>query len=96
MNSPAADRLLSEFPPGSAEAWRKLVQTELKDVPFEKKVVTSTYDDANRLLGVIDWEGQTVMQGLHGISWRQWITSRLPRSANWSEGSPPWQPSTKP
>jgi methylmalonyl-CoA mutase len=39
---PTAGKLLAEFPPVSSEDWRKLVQTELKDVPFDKKMFTAT------------------------------------------------------
>ena len=38
----AAAGLLAEFPAAAPEAWRKLVQTELKDAPFEKKMFTAT------------------------------------------------------
>ncbi|HET7873781.1 MAG TPA: acyl-CoA mutase large subunit family protein, partial [Terriglobales bacterium] len=37
-------KLLTEFPTPPFEEWRKLVQTELKDVPFEKKMFSSTYE----------------------------------------------------
>src|SRR6185369_11502519 len=36
--------LLAEFPAPGFDAWRNLVQTELKDVPFEKKMLSSTYE----------------------------------------------------
>lgn len=35
-------RLLEEFEPVSFEDWRKLVQTELKEAPFEKRMFTAT------------------------------------------------------
>ncbi len=44
MKQNVTEKLLSEFPPQSVEAWRKLVQVELKEVPFEKKMVSSTYE----------------------------------------------------
>jgi methylmalonyl-CoA mutase len=44
MKQNPQDKLLSEFPPQSPEDWRKLVQAELKDVPFEKKMSSSTYE----------------------------------------------------
>src|SRR5437868_1589610 len=35
-------RLLDQFVPVSPEDWRRVVQAELKDVPFEKKMFSST------------------------------------------------------
>jgi len=35
-------KLLSEFPPVSYDDWRKVVQAELKDAPFDKKMFAST------------------------------------------------------
>src|SRR5579872_698789 len=37
-----AVKLLDEFAPVSFEDWRKLVQSELKDAPFDKKMFTAT------------------------------------------------------
>jgi methylmalonyl-CoA mutase len=39
---PNAVKLLREFPPVTPEDWRKLVQAELKDAPFDKKMFTNT------------------------------------------------------
>jgi len=39
---PVPDRLLAEFPPVTREAWRKLVEAELKGAPFDKKMLTAT------------------------------------------------------
>jgi methylmalonyl-CoA mutase len=39
---PTTGRLLDEFAPVAFEDWRKLVQTELKDAPFDKKMFTAT------------------------------------------------------
>lgn len=36
--------LLAEFPPVSADDWRKLVESELKGAPFDKKMFTATYE----------------------------------------------------
>jgi methylmalonyl-CoA mutase len=36
--------LAAEFPPATAEQWRKLVEGVLKGAPFEKRLVTKTYD----------------------------------------------------
>ena len=37
-------RLLAEFPPASYDDWRKLVESELKGAPFDKKMFTPTYE----------------------------------------------------
>src|SRR5262245_3685261 len=39
---PGAVRLLTDFKPVSFDEWRQLVQTELKEAPFEKKMFTTT------------------------------------------------------
>ena len=36
--------LAAEFPPATAEQWRKLVEGVLKGAPFDKKLVAKTYD----------------------------------------------------
>jgi methylmalonyl-CoA mutase len=36
--------LAAEFPPATAEQWRKLVEGVLKGAPFDKKLVVKTYD----------------------------------------------------
>jgi methylmalonyl-CoA mutase len=36
--------LAAEFPPATAEQWRKLVEGVLKGAPFDKKLVTKSYD----------------------------------------------------
>jgi methylmalonyl-CoA mutase len=38
-------RLFEEFPWPSYEQWRELVERQLNGVPFEKKLVTRTYED---------------------------------------------------
>ena len=43
MNTPT-EKFLGEFPPVTAENWRKQVQAELKDVPFEKRMFSMTYE----------------------------------------------------
>ncbi len=35
---------MAEFPPVTYEDWRKLVEAELKGAPFDKKMLTSTYE----------------------------------------------------
>lgn len=37
--------LFSDFPPHSYEAWRKATEKVLKGAPFEKKLVTKTYEE---------------------------------------------------
>jgi len=39
-----SDRLLEEFPAASYDDWRKIVDTELKGAPFEKRMFSSTYE----------------------------------------------------
>jgi len=39
-----AGPLLAEFPPVTYEAWRKVVDAELKGAPFEKRMFTSTHE----------------------------------------------------
>ena len=41
---PPAGKLLQEFPPVTYDAWRKLVEAELKGAPFDKKMFTATYE----------------------------------------------------
>lgn len=44
MTTQSTSPLLSEFPPVSYDDWRKLVETELKGAPFDKKMFTATYE----------------------------------------------------
>lgn len=39
-----SQRLLAEFPHPAPDEWRQLVEKDLKGVPFEKKLVTKTYE----------------------------------------------------
>jgi methylmalonyl-CoA mutase len=41
---PGIDRLLAEFPPVGYGDWHRLVEVELKDVPFDKRMFTATYE----------------------------------------------------
>ncbi|MGD0815002.1 MAG: methylmalonyl-CoA mutase family protein [Verrucomicrobiota bacterium] len=43
-SKPATDRLLAEFPPVGYGDWHRLVETELKGAPFDKRMFTSTYE----------------------------------------------------
>lgn len=66
--------LASEFPAASREDWRKLVDAVLKGAPFDKKLVSKTYDgisiqplyerakDAKRVAGRADGEPWAVLQ----------------------------------
>lgn len=40
-----SEKLLSEFSPTPYEDWRKEAEAQLKGVPFEKKLMTRTYED---------------------------------------------------
>src|SRR5579862_3230840 len=40
----AESPLLKDFSPVSYDDWRKLVEAELKGVPFEKRMFTATYE----------------------------------------------------
>lgn len=67
-------KLASEFPAATREDWLKLVENVLKGAPFEKKLVSKTYDglpiqplyerakDAKRVAGRPDGEPWTVLQ----------------------------------
>jgi methylmalonyl-CoA mutase len=66
--------LASEFPAATREQWLKLVENVLKGAPFEKKLVSKTYDgipiqplyerakDAKRIAGRPDGEPWSVLQ----------------------------------
>lgn len=66
--------LASEFPAATRDDWRKLVDAALKGVPFEKKLISKTYDgisiqplyeravDAKRVAGRPDGEPWAVLQ----------------------------------
>lgn len=44
MSANPKSKLLAEFPPVSYDDWRKLVEAELKGAPFDKKMLTATYE----------------------------------------------------
>ena len=66
--------LASEFPAATRDEWRKLVESVLKGAPFEKRLVSKTYDgisiqplyerakDAKRVVGRPDGEPWAVLQ----------------------------------
>jgi methylmalonyl-CoA mutase len=41
---PTTNRLLADFPPVSYDDWHRLVETELKGVPFDKRMIAATYE----------------------------------------------------
>jgi methylmalonyl-CoA mutase len=43
-NSPAPGKLLTEFAPVTFEEWRKLIDAELKGAPYEKRMLSATYE----------------------------------------------------
>jgi methylmalonyl-CoA mutase len=43
--TPGTDRLLADFPPAGYGDWHRLVETELKGAPFDKRMFTPTYED---------------------------------------------------
>lgn len=40
----SGEKLLSQFPPASYEDWRKVVEAELKGAPFDKKMLSASYE----------------------------------------------------
>jgi len=44
MSEKVKSNLLAEFPPASFDDWRELVEAELKGAPFDKKMLTATYE----------------------------------------------------
>ncbi|MCB0181546.1 MAG: acyl-CoA mutase large subunit family protein [Anaerolineae bacterium] len=62
-------RLLSEFPPPTYEAWREAVDAQLKGAPFEKRLVTKTYEgiDVQPLYRQEDLEGLSHLAYLPGF-----------------------------
>src|SRR3982750_4224117 len=44
MSEPEEIEFASEFPPATREQWLKLVDVVLKGAPFEKRLVSRTYD----------------------------------------------------
>lgn len=43
-SKPGTDRLAADFPPVSYGDWHRLVETELKGVPFDKRMFASTHE----------------------------------------------------
>lgn len=46
-NAPRSEKLLSEFPRATPEQWRAAAEALLKGAPFEKKLITPTYEGIN-------------------------------------------------
>ena len=61
--------LLDDFPPTDYDAWRAVVDKDLKGTPFEKKLVTSTYEgiDLWPVYTRRDWPSQDDPSGLPGF-----------------------------
>lgn len=60
--------LARDFPPASDEQWMKLIDKVLAGVPFEKKLVSKTYDGLSirPLYTRADWNGENDPSGLPG------------------------------
>lgn len=68
--------LAAEFPPASAEQWRKLVDGVLKGAPFERKLVANTYDGLRiKPLYARDPQAEPVLGRTAGSPWQ--IIQRL-------------------
>ncbi len=54
---PSELKLLDDFPPVSYEQWREVVEKDLKGAPFEKKLITHTYEgiDMQPVYAREDW-----------------------------------------
>lgn len=70
--SPAAsteERLFGEFPPTTYDEWRQAAEKTLKGVPFEKKLITKTYEgiDLRPIYVRADTAGLPHMQTLPGL-----------------------------
>lgn len=63
------ERLLAEFPAISYEQWRKVAEDQLKGAPFEKRLVTKTYEgiDLQPLYRQEDLEGVSHLGSLPGF-----------------------------
>jgi methylmalonyl-CoA mutase len=44
-STPAADGPAADFPPASYGDWRRLVESELKGAPFDKRMFTRTFEN---------------------------------------------------
>lgn len=57
------------FPPVTADQWRAVVEADLKGAPFEKKLITHTYEgiDVKPLYSMADWPGQSDPSGFAGL-----------------------------
>ena len=61
---------LDEFEPATYEQWRALVEADLNGVPFEKKLVTRTYEgiELQPIYTLDDWSGEGDPSGFPGLS----------------------------
>lgn len=62
--------LLDDFPPASYEQWREVVDKDLKGAPFDKKLITHTYEgiDIHPVYTRRDWSAQGNPSGFSGVS----------------------------
>ncbi|MEM6332833.1 MAG: acyl-CoA mutase large subunit family protein [Planctomycetota bacterium] len=65
-----ATAFLSEFEPATYEQWRELVERDLKGVPFEKKLITRTYEgiDLQPIYTPQSWPSAGDPSGFPGLS----------------------------
>lgn len=61
-------KLLDDFPPVSYEQWREVVEKDLQGAPFEKKLVTNTYEgiQIQPVYTERDWSGEGDASGFPG------------------------------
>ncbi len=61
--------ILDDFPPVSPETWREVVEKDLNGAPFEKKLVTHTYEGINiqPVYSSADYDGSSDPSGLPGM-----------------------------
>lgn len=60
--------LREAFPPADLKAWRALVETDLAGAPFDKKLVSHTYEGirVQPLYTAADWDGSGDPSGFSG------------------------------
>jgi len=84
-NTAAELPLAAEFPPATREQWLKLVDGVLKGAPFDKKLVSCTYDGLRiEPLYARDADAQPVAARVPGAPWRvmQRVDHPDPAAAN--------------
>lgn len=78
----------SHFPDVDYRAWRRLVERDLKGAPFEKKLVTRTYEgiDVQPLYTRTDWPGEGRGPDASGFSGAEPFTRGARLLNNWENG----------